>query len=86
MTNISLTAATPIKFEDFEARYLFQPYPGLDKRTMFNVEHIISDEQKKYLQEAQREAVAIADVALSKFDNPNYAGYLAAWFGPDRPD
>jgi hypothetical protein len=79
-----LTAATPIKSNDVEARDLFQVNPSLDKRTLFNVENIQSDEQKKYLQDAQKEAVDIAAVALEKFDDPKYAGYLAAWFGPDR--
>lgn len=80
----SLAAATPVKFDDVEARALFQFNPSLDKRTLFNVEDIKSDDQKKFLQDAQKEAVDIAAVALSNFDNPKYAGYLAAWFGPDR--
>jgi len=81
----SLTTATPIKSNDVEARTLFQVNPGLEKRDLFNVENIKSDEQKKYLLDAQKEAVDIAGVALKNFDNPKYKDYLAAWFGTDRP-
>jgi hypothetical protein len=81
----SLTAATPVNFYDVDARDLFQVNPSLDKRTLFNVENIESDERKKYLKDAQKEAVDIAGVALKHFDDPKYASYLTAWFGPDRP-
>jgi hypothetical protein len=80
----SFTAATPINFDDVEARDLFQVNPSLEKRTLFNLENIQSDEQIKLLPDAQKEAVDIAAVALKHFDDSKHASYLAAWFGPDR--
>ena len=79
----SLVAATPIHPDDVQGRDLFKVSPGLDKRTLFNVEHIESAERRKFLQDAQKEAVDIAVVALKNFDNPKYRGYLTAWFGRD---
>lgn len=48
------------------------------------VEDIKSEKRKEFLQDAQKETVDIADVALKKFDDPKYSGLVKAWFGPDR--
>jgi hypothetical protein len=80
----SLTGVTSIKLEDVKVRDLFQVNPSLDKPTLFNVETIKSDEQKKNIQAAHKEAVDIPAVALKNFDNPEYAGYLTAWFKRNR--
>jgi hypothetical protein len=79
----TLTIANPIP-TDVESRDLFQIEPVNIKRSLFNVDNIKADKDKKYLQEALKEAVDIAGIALKFMDDPKYSSFLSKWFGSDE--
>lgn len=81
LMTLRLGDATPILSASHSSRALFHLNPTLDKRTLFNVVDISDQGQQTFLQEAQKEAVDIAGIALKYMDDPAYADYLYRWFG-----
>jgi hypothetical protein len=54
---------------------------GLARRELFNVDDISVEADKKFLREAQKEAVEIPDTVLKNMDKPKYQEVRKRWFG-----
>jgi hypothetical protein len=83
LATLSLTTANPTNSAGVEARNLFQVEPDLVKRTLFDVTDIKDKNHQKFLQDAQKEAVDIAGIALKHMNEDKYKDILGRWFGTE---
>jgi hypothetical protein len=81
VATFGLTTANPTQSSGVGARNLFQIEPDVMKRALYDVSNIKDNNRKKFLQDAQKEAVDIAGIALKHMNDDPYKDLIDHWFG-----